>query len=131
MKALLLLLALPILAAAETPTQTKRVYLGSVQKLRGIPVYHVVSQFRRVRAALTYHGHSEVLLYDAKWHLLASYNVGMPYALPTSLHDNILYFKPSSTADKAATHQQSLNPNAPPPAWLCVASNDCYNRLDP
>ena len=131
MKALLFMLPLPVLTTVELQPKTKRVYLGSVQKLRGIPVYHVVNQFRQARAALNYHGHSEVLLYDAKWQLLATYDVGMPDALPTSLHNNILYFKQSATVSKAATYQQPLNPNAPPPAWLCVASNDCYKRLDP
>jgi hypothetical protein len=94
-------------------------YLGAVKSPTGRPIYHVINQFTRLKAAITFHGNSRLLFFDEKEKLKYAYNMGMPDELPYKLLDNKLYFKSA----RAKTDTVVLNSKLP--KVLCAL--DCYD----
>jgi hypothetical protein len=100
-------------------------YLGDIKSPTGAVLYHVMTHFYTVQAAVELHGHSRVLFFDKNWKQLAYCEVGMPEELPERLIQNSLYFKfPGST------HQQIerlLLINSTLPKKLCLGPDaNCY-----
>jgi hypothetical protein len=133
-KGLLLLLLTHSVAPCtvnQASYKPKRAYLGSIKNTQGAAVYHIAISFRAVPSAIVPHGCSEVCFYDRNWQIAAIYKVGLPGALPVSLRNNTLIFNNKLKNNQANAFQQVISPLTAPPAWLCVAANDCYHREKP
>jgi hypothetical protein len=71
---------------------TWRTYLGKIKDTKTKNYYYVLKEFSKVRAAATWHGHSNLYIYSKQKKLIATIDMGMPYYLPFKLHANNLYF---------------------------------------
>ena len=100
--------------------------LGTIKDGRGRVVYHVVTKFWTVKAALVSHGHSAVFFYNNRWMQVAKYEVGLHEALPVKLTNNTLFFSYVGKTKEKQTHSQVLGTVLP--KFPCVAPADCYTR---
>jgi len=72
---------------------TCRTYLGKITYSKSNKFYYVFKEFKKVRAAATWHGHSNLYLFNEQKHLYAVIDVEMPYNLPSKLSQNKLFFE--------------------------------------
>lgn len=77
---------------ATKTTRRELTYLGSV-KVNGKVAYHVVSEFRQLKMAITWRGYSHVICCTADGRAIRSYDFGMPEELPFALRSNTLHQK--------------------------------------
>jgi hypothetical protein len=101
------------------------IYLGEIKDKNGETIYHVLTVFRLVQAAIVKHGHAEVVFLDKSLGLTKKYNLGLPEELPFMLKDNSLsfYYTEEKTKDRKI-FQREINRQLP--SLLCVSPNVCY-----
>jgi hypothetical protein len=101
------------------------VYLGVIKDNDGTTIYHVISNFRLVQAAIQKHGHSEIVFLDKNLKVKRGYELSMPEDLPFKLEDNVLYFY---YIDNQTKTKQVFKTNISRdlPKLICIAPNDCY-----
>jgi hypothetical protein len=80
--------------------------------------YHVISEFEKIRADLTWHGQSNVFLLNKQGEIIWTIFIGMPDELPIKLEANSFYFKEE---DKVINSRYRLVDNL-----YCVLPNRCY-----
>lgn len=101
------------------------VYLGTIHDKNGQTLYHVLSVFRLVQAAIVKHGHPEVIVLDNSLALLKKYSLGLPAELPFFLKNNSLSFYYADA--KTQARKVFLNVIGEQlPEHLCVSPNICY-----
>lgn len=71
---------------------TWRTYLGKITDPNTNKYHYVVKEFKKVRAAATWHGHSNLYLFSNHKKLIAIIDMGMPYYLPFKLQANNFSF---------------------------------------
>ncbi|HTE01601.1 MAG TPA: hypothetical protein VK668_20075 [Mucilaginibacter sp.] len=69
------------------------VYLGNTKSADGKVLYHIISKFERIKAAILWHGKSTLLFFNNKERLVTIYYMNMPDDLPYKLEGNQLYFR--------------------------------------
>jgi hypothetical protein len=74
-------------------TETDRVYLGTINDKRGRPVYKVVTEFRRVQAAIVKHGSTTLFFFDMHDRIKAECH--LTEKSPIRLHRNRILFESS------------------------------------
>lgn len=101
------------------------VYLGVIKDKDGTTIYHVISNFRLVQAAIQKHGHSEIVFLDKSLKVKRTYTLGLPDDLPFKLEKNTLYFYYIDNHTK--TKQVFKNRiDRDLPDLICIAPDDCY-----
>lgn len=70
-----------------------RTYLGILFDTSATVNYHVISEFKKIRAASTWNGQSNVYLLNKQGKIVWSILIGMPDELPIKLEANSFYFK--------------------------------------
>lgn len=99
------------------------IYLGEVKDKDGEAIYHILSVFRLVQAAIVKHGHTEVVFLDRSLGLTKKYSLGLPEELPFRLKDNSLYFYYTEGKARKIFHMEISQQL---PGLLCVSPNACY-----
>lgn len=101
------------------------VYLGVIKDNDGKTIYHVISNFRLVQAAIQKHGHSEIVFLDKSLKEKKTYTLGLPDDLPFKLEKNTLYFYYIDNHTKTKqVFKTKIDRNLPD--LICIAPNDCY-----
>ena len=101
---------------------TWRTYLGSITDSITKSTLHVISEFEKVRAAETWHGHSNVFLVNHNGKMAYWILFGMPDELPFQLKNNELYFKDGTKTIKAPFKLVAKN-------LFCLYSTRCYEVI--
>lgn len=100
-------------------------YLGTINDNRDVILYHVLTVFRTVQAAIVVHGHSNIIYLDKDKNIARQYEVGGPEDLPFKLEKNALYFHlPDSNKNHNKTYIFEVGTTLP--KVICIAPNDCY-----
>lgn len=71
---------------------TRSTYLGKITDKNRKNLFYVVKEFRRIKAAMVYHGNSWLIFYSPSKKIKARYHFGMSNELPFKLNTNTLYF---------------------------------------
>ncbi len=102
-------------------------YLGRVLNSGGKTKYYVVKEFYKVKAAVVYHGHSRILIFNPSKKLIAQAIVNMPNELPYRLKNNTLYF---NYIEKGVSknYKKSFNILT---KMICVEPGVCYDITTP
>jgi hypothetical protein len=79
---------------------TWRTYLGKITDSNQRPLYYVIKEFNKTKAAVTWHGHSNVYFFNTQNDLIARFDVALPENLPVKIQDNIMYFPDEKNANK-------------------------------
>lgn len=79
---------------------TWRTYLGRITNDKNQTLIYIIKEFNKVKAASTWHGHSNVYFFNPNGKMIARFDVALPENLPTQLHKNALYFPDDKIADK-------------------------------
>ncbi|MDO7849128.1 hypothetical protein Q5H92_22385 [Hymenobacter sp. M29] len=98
-------------------------YLGSVKGPTGEVLYHVMTHFYTVQAAVVLHGHSRILFFDKSWKQLAYCEVDVPEELPDKIKKSSLCFKYAGANNQQLEYQVLIG--AALPKLLSTGSN-CY-----
>lgn len=98
-------------------------YLGSVKGPTGGVLYHVMTHFYTVQAAIVLHGHSRILFFDKSWKQLGYCEVDMPDELPDKMKKNSLCFKHAGANNQQLEYQALIGSALP--KLLCTGTN-CY-----
>jgi hypothetical protein len=105
------------------------ILLGAIEDKRGHALYYLLTDFRKVQAAITVHGHPWIIYLDANKKFVKQYDVGSPEELPFKLKKNALYFYYINTETKKKTVYVN-NVGTSPPKLMCVGpvglGGDCY-----
>ncbi len=75
-------------------------YLGEIKPEKEKTVYHAISQFYNVQAAISKHGHSKVIFLDDQKRIAEIYELDMPNQLPISIESNQLVFELNGMTSK-------------------------------
>jgi hypothetical protein len=100
---------------------TRRTYLGKITGRDHRTIYYVIKEFNKIKAASTWHGHSNIYFFNAGYRLVASVDVGSPEDLPVRLKNNTLYFHDDNSPDKL--HGVKITNRLP--KFICIRPNDC------
>lgn len=103
---------------------TWQTYLGKITSNNKDKFYYVFKEFKKVRAAATWHGHSNLYIFTEQKRLYAIINVEMPHNLPFRLSNNKLSFKYSQNG--ATQLIISKVPYNLPPV-ICFGPVGCYD----
>jgi len=96
------------------------IYLGDIQ-LNG-KLFHVLTSYREIQAALVEHGHSTIYILDSKKRIVKEYELE---ELPFKVENNSLYFHyKDSKTNKRKTYITRIEKELP--KLICVAPDDCY-----
>ena len=98
--------------------QNYTTYLGVVKDSDGKDIFHVLSQFYTIQAAISKHGHSRIAFIDMDLRTQRIYEVSMPNELPTSVINQDLVFEKGRIKI-----EKSL------PAYLCIPQKGCYESV--
>ena len=99
-------------------------YLGPIKKSNGDTLYYVFGIFTGVQAAITIHGHSNIVYLNRKYKEVKSYDIGMPENLPYKLNNNTLYFKyVDETTKKKHIFKNKVGTILP--KVMCVSPTSC------
>lgn len=103
---------------------TWQTYLGKITSEKKDKFYYVFKEFKKVRAATTWHGQSNLYFFTEQKKLYAIINLEMPYNLPFRLSKNKLSFKYSQNG----TTQFIISkvPYSLPPL-ICFGPVGCYD----
>jgi hypothetical protein len=101
------------------------IYLGEIKAENGETIYHVLTVFRLVQAAIVKHGQSEIIFLDKDLKFRKHYELGLPDELPFKLNDNSLCF---NYADNTYKERKIFRTRIEKelPKLLCVSPDTCY-----
>jgi hypothetical protein len=69
----------------------KILYLGEIHLKDSL--FYIITSFKRVKAAIDYHGHSSIYILDRNKKIIKEYVLDLPEQLPFKIEDNNLCFK--------------------------------------
>jgi len=99
------------------------IYLGDIQ-LNG-KLFHVLTSYREIQAALVVHGHSTIYILDSKKRIVKEYELGQPEELPFMVENNSLYFHYiDSKTNERKTYINKIEKELP--KLMCVEPDDYY-----
>ncbi len=101
---------------------TWRTYLGTISDSKGKAKYYVIKEFNKIRAAATWHGHSNIFFFDRQNKLAARIDVSMPYNLPYNLNNNVFFFK---YTEKGEAKVFKMKVGIPLPKTFCTRPDWC------
>jgi hypothetical protein len=104
---------------------TWRTYLGKITDSKYRTIYYVISEFNKIKAAVTWHGHSNVYFFNRKEKFVARFDMELPENLPIRLQKNTLYFKDKGNAGKI----HGVKITSPLQKFICVGPNECGEAI--
>lgn len=99
------------------------IYLGDI--LLNGKLFHVLTSYREIQAALVVHGHSTIYILDSKKRIVKEYELGQPEELPFMVENNSLYFHfIDSKTNERKTYINKIEKELP--KLMCVEPDDYY-----
>lgn len=99
------------------------IYLGNIQ-VDG-KLFHVLTSYKQIQAAIVKHGHSTLYLLDSKKRIVKGYELGLPEELPYKVVSNCLYFHyRDSKTNKQKRYINKIDKELP--EQMCVEPGNCY-----
>lgn len=100
-------------------------FLGTIKDRKGKTLFYVLAMYSVVKAAITVHGHSNIIYLDSEKKLLKQFSVGLREELPFKLENNALHFYyVDATSNKKKVFVNDVGMSAP--KIMCVAPDNCY-----
>lgn len=100
---------------------TWRTYLGSLKNDKNETLFFVIKEFDKIKAASTWHGHSNVYFFNRKGKIIARLDVALPENLPLRIQKDILYFPDDKIS--GTVHAVKIGRSLPPD--ICLKPDWC------